>query len=403
MRLSLAANFDEALLPQLRPYPVTEIFGQLNRDPVGGGRARFMLAPVGRRRFASYVAAVHREDLQFNYLLNAACLGNREFDRGWQRDLRRLLDWLAELGVETVTVSLPFLLETVKRNYPQFRVKVGVFAKISTPQQAAHWERLGADCLTLESFSVNRVFARLRALRAAVACELQLLANSNCLQSCPFSPYHMVGLSHASRPGRGRFFVDYCLLRCSTLKLAEPANYVRSEWIRPEDLHLYEEIGYDSFKLVERGAPSEVLLTRVQAYAARRYDGNLLDLIQPFGYRTVESPGQPKRPRWWELREFLRPWRASPARLWKWRELAKLRGMNYPLQGAPVYLDNRALDGFLEPFLEQGCADRDCEHCGYCAEVAARAVRVDPEHRARCVALGEAILDDMTSGTMWGL
>ena len=231
MELSLAANFDEQLLEALRGTPVTEIYGRYADDRGGGGRANYMLAPVKRRRFESYVAAVHGQGMAFNYLINAACFGNREFTRSWQRNVNRLLDWLSEMRVEVITISIPFLLELIKARYPHFRIKVGVYAHIITPQQAQHWEALGADCITVESPSTNREFARLKAIREAVRCDVQLLANSNCLLSCPFARYHALGLSHASQPGR-LLYIDYCLLRCSLLRLMEPINYLRSEWIR---------------------------------------------------------------------------------------------------------------------------------------------------------------------------
>ncbi|MBI4590887.1 MAG: type II toxin-antitoxin system HicA family toxin [Candidatus Rokubacteria bacterium] len=99
------------------------------------------------------------------------------------------------------TVSLPYLLDLIKRRYPQFRVTVGVFAGVDHVQKARTWEELGADCITLESLSVNRRFPLLTSLRKTVRCDLMLLVDTNCLQSCPFSRAHMVALSHASQVG----------------------------------------------------------------------------------------------------------------------------------------------------------------------------------------------------------
>ena len=39
--LSVATNFDDGLLDVLSGYPVTEVFGKLPSDAVGGGRASF--------------------------------------------------------------------------------------------------------------------------------------------------------------------------------------------------------------------------------------------------------------------------------------------------------------------------------------------------------------------------
>jgi hypothetical protein len=88
-------------------------------------------------------------------------------------------------------------------------------------------------------------------------------------------------------PARGspKSAQDRTATHCSYDKLKDPAQYLRSEFIRPEDPGLYRDLGYDSFKVLERGAPTPVLAKRVKAYSEGRYEGNLLDLIQRFGYK----------------------------------------------------------------------------------------------------------------------
>ena len=405
MRLSVATNFEPALVEGIKGYPVYELFGKLPADPLGGGRASYMLSPLSKRALAAHVRDARQHGVRFNYLLNAACLDNREGTRKGQREIRRLLDWLAELEVDAITVSLPYLLDVIKRCYPQFRVTVGVFAGVDHVQKARMWEELGADCITLESLSVNRRFSLLSSLRKSVKCDLMLLVNTNCLQFCPFSRAHMVGLSHASQsghPSRG-FLLDYCFLRCSRMKLADPVNYIRSDWIRPEDLRYYEALGYDRFKLAERNAPTEVMVRRVRAYSERRYDGNLLDLVQGWGFRSGREPSRYfRRGLFWSLRTFLRPWTVNPMRLFPIRRLAEAQGMLSPLpRDPPVVIDNRALDGFLKFFFHVDCQERDCEECRYCHRMAELAVWIDPEFQREALRQYDEVLDDLRSGAMW--
>ena len=405
MRLSVATNFEPNLIDALKGYPVYELFGKLPADPLGGGRASYMLSPLSKRALAAHVRDTHRRSIRFNYLLNAACLDNREWTRKGQQEIRGFLDWLAEIEVDAVTVSLPYLLVLIKRCYPQLQVTVSVFAGVDHVQKAKMWEELGADCITLESLSVNRRFSLLASLRKSVKCGLMLLANTNCLQSCAFSQAHMVALSHASQsghPSRG-FLLDYCFLQCSRMKLAEPVNYIRSDWIRPEDLRHYEALGYDRFKLAERNAPTEVMVRRVRAYSEGRYDGNLLDLVQGWGFRSSPEPsGYFGRGLFWSLRTFLRPWTVNPLQLMKIRRLAEAQGMLNPLRrDPPVVIDNRALDGFLEFFFTVDCHERDCEECGYCSRVAEQAVRIDPEFRRDTLRHYDEVLENLRSGAMW--
>lgn len=401
MKLSVATNFDDRLIEFIKEYPVFEVYGKLPADLVGGGRASIMLGPLSTRQLRSHIETTHRHGLQFNYLLNASCLDNIELTRKGRRQIFRFLRWLRDLEVDAVTVAIPFLLEFVKEHFPYFKVRVSVFAEADHVLNVKHWAAMGADSITLNSPFVNREFGTLAKIRQAVTCDLQLLVNNSCLQSCPYTAYHKVLLAHASQAGHrsGGFFVDYCYLKCSFLKLLEPVNYIRSDWIRPEDLPRYESLGYETFKLAERNAPTEIMLTRVKAYSERRYEGNLLDLVQPFAYPVKSQDGTMPRLRrlWWLGRHLYRPWKARWTHLKRVEELAKKRGMLHPLERKPpVVVDNRALDGFLESFPD-GCRNRNCEQCHYCHQWADRAVRLDPQYRQECLDLYQEVFQDLLS------
>ncbi|MEW6072848.1 MAG: hypothetical protein AB1726_09695 [Planctomycetota bacterium] len=136
MRFSLATNFDDALVEQVRPYPVRELFGKLSRDAAGGGRASYQIVGIGRRRVRQHVELARRNGIGFNYLLNAACLDNIEFTRKGQKAIRALLDWIGEIGCESVTVGSPFLLRIVKERAPSLRTRVSVFAAVDHVRKA---------------------------------------------------------------------------------------------------------------------------------------------------------------------------------------------------------------------------------------------------------------------------
>jgi collagenase-like PrtC family protease len=227
-----------------------------------------------------------------------------------------LLAKLGDMGVRRVTVSTPFLLELVKRRFPEFKVRVGIYAQVDTPRRARYWEGLGADAIVLESFSINRNFRRLAAIRQAVRCDLELIANHVCLMNCPMQTYHQNGFAHASDDTR-TLFIDYCFLRCSRLRLTDPSQFIKAAWIRPEDLAVYEALGYTTFKLLERGIPSAELLRRVKAYSERRFDENLAELLLSYGFKQP----LPKESRW-TLRHFWKPQQVNPLRLKPLNDLA---------------------------------------------------------------------------------
>lgn len=396
IRFSLAANYDQELIPKLAAYPVDEVYGKFPADGISGGRPRYLATPLSDDDLRRYIQILDQHGIAFNYLLNGSCFGNREWSRSWQKRVSSLIAKLGDMGVRRLTVSTPFLLEMVKRRFPEFKVRVGIYAQVDTPRRARFWEDLGADTITLESFSINRDFNRLAAIRQSVQCGLQLIANHVCLMNCPLQSYHQNGFAHASDDS-GNLFIDYCLLRCSRLRLTDPSQFIKSAWIRPEDLGVYEAMGYTTFKLLERGIPSSELLRRVQAYSERRYDGNLADLLLSYGFKEPT-----RKESHWTLRHFLKPRQLNPLRLKPLFELARLQGMLSPLKQGPVFVDTRKIPvDFLEGFRNRDCASMDCQTCGYCERIAEQAVSVAPEYRAAVLNQYAEIDASMATGGLW--
>ena len=166
------------------------------------------------------MAVLQQHGIAFNYLLNSSCQGNREWTRPWQKRFMRLLDSVGNIGIRHVTVSTPFSVEVIKARRPQFTVKVGIYAQVDTPRRAVP-EDLGADAINLESFSINRDFRRLAAIREAVCCDLQLIANHCRLPNCAWQNYHQNGFAHSS-DGSRTIFIDYRFLRRSQMRLEVP-------------------------------------------------------------------------------------------------------------------------------------------------------------------------------------
>ena len=405
MEFSVATNMENSLIEGLSGFPVCEIFGKLSEDMVGGGRAPYQLPHTSTKQFVNHVSLARRKGMGFNYLLNASCMGNRDITRRGQREIRKLLDWISEIGVTTVTIASPYLLRVIKTCYPGLSVRVSVFAGIDRVRKAQMWEELGADSIVLDSLLVNRELSTLKEIRKNVSCDLVLLLNNNCLSGCALSPMHMNTLSHAGQSwheNRG-FFIDWCFLACSAIKMENPLNYIRSDWIRPEDLHIYRSMGFSRFKIAERGIPTVQMMKRVTAYTQGRFDGNLLELIQPFGFKETDRNGRYYRKGLrWILRYVFRPFLVNPARMLLLKRLADFRYMTRPLEGnEPVYMDNRKLDGFIERFIEKGCRDVDCEECRWCHDFTDKSVRIDEAHRKEALALYDRIFRELEEGSFW--
>ena len=137
-------------------------------------------------------------------------------------------------------------------------------------------------------------------------------------------------------------------------KYTNPEQIIRSRWIRPEDLARYEALGFDRIKLSGRNMSLQWLRRMAGAYAARSYHGNLADLLS---------------------------------------------GTSFDANGTVHYrIDNDALDGFMDYFTENRNCSTACTSCGYCREVADRAVSFTPKKAKLFINSCRMLLEGLTTG-----
>ncbi len=286
MKISLATNFDNRLIDQIKDYPVYEVYGKMKHDYIGGGRPDNTLSNIDKELFESHVKKVREAGIRFNYLLNGSCLSNNEQDPIRQSDFKKFLEYLKNIGVNALTITNPYILMFVKKYFKEdFKVRVSTFACIDSYTKAKYWEDLGADYLCVDFVKVNRDFKTLKYMVDNLkSAKIEILVTNSCLKNCPMIYTHTTGLSHASNKDKNsNAYEDWSLFYCQKKELENIEEYIRSPWVRPEDIKFYESIGIEHFKITERGFPTEELVKRVKAYTDRKYEGNLLDLIQGHG------------------------------------------------------------------------------------------------------------------------
>lgn len=372
MEFSVPTNWQEDLLEGLaakkNTSEIKEVYGKLALDAVGGGRLASALAMVSKKAAKEHIRQLHNQGLKFNYLLNALCLDNLEFTRWGQRKLRHLLDWLVEIGVDSVTVANPYIAIWIKKNYPDIPLTASAMANINSVNRAKFWQDLGIEKITFPGQAINRDFALIRLLKKSLKCKIQLIANNACLCHCPLHMSHSLMNAHASQSWhkcRGYMF-DYHIIMCRLKRLKDPINFIRADWIRPEDIGFYEDLGVDGIKLVDRRLSSDKILNIVEAYLNRSYPGNLLDLFHTFQAKSFNS-----HKGWARKTFYLRSiFSMNPLKILRFSDC---------FSRMEVYIDNQKLDTFLQNMPKE-CDLVSCDKCGYCRAVTDKAVRIDEEY-----------------------
>ena len=387
MNIIAATNWDPGLIDRLSEFPqVKEEFGVMQKTPVGSARPFFIVANPHQEEVAQYIEKVHASGRKFNYLLNGACMNNMEYDKKTHHQLLDHIRWVREAGADSVTVTIPYLLELIKKQFPSLEVRVSLIAHVNSVQRAKLFENLGADAITLD-FNINRDFKLLEKIREAVNVKLSLIVNDGCLYQCPYRYYHYNILAHCTQPYNPLegFYIDYCILHCTIDKFSNPEEIIKSRWIRPEDIHHYEEIGIDTFKISGRRMSTHWLMNAVNAYSEQKYIGNLFDILNCVAPGVDPDIQSPQYQAFLEKTEFLK------------REKLIQLGQLYPVK---PHIDNHALEGFIDYFKTKDCLS-GCGDCQYCRNIAHKAVDVESTQPAKYVGALRDVLNDLITSRIF--
>lgn len=328
MYLSIPTNWDNRIVDKIREinsssdycYKVGSVYGAF-LTKIGSGR--FETPNISEEYAQEHIRKIKKLGVKFNFVANSPSLGGKEHDVTYREELLGEIERIVNLGVEMITVSIPFLGELINYHFPHIEVKMSTMLDIRDIQHINLINQMGPKvaCITLSRF-INRNFELLKNMVDIAPFELELLANSLCLHNCPYQMYHSDLVCWQARKKRGweEPFADYRAVACDRIRFTDKSQVIKSPWIRPEDLNEYEQIGISSIKIAGRTFPTEWIINIVEAYARGSYSGNMWDLILPF---------------------------------------------------QDIYVDNRKLNNFLKHFKNnRPSCDSNCGKCRYCEKIA---------------------------------
>lgn len=300
---------------------IVEIFGQLAPDTVFGScRSPETLPQVDRYMLENYIRYCKEKGIEFNYVINATCMSNEELTKSGYKKIKEFLEMLEGIGVDWVTISLPSLMEITKYIAPNLKIKASTVCQINSPHKAKIYEELGIKRIVLDE-DIFREFNTLKSIRKVYTGDLEIIINSFCVNDCPYRMFHYNNFSHSHT---NRDECSYFGSRCRNIHIGAE-KYMKLNWIRPEDIHYYYDIGISYFKIQGRtnvysGNPAKA----VTHYIEEHYDGDLISLLELFSSHK-------------------------------------------PLAIAGLKIDNSKLDGFFEKFVNDPCfCTKICSECNYC-------------------------------------
>nr|WP_288977116.1 U32 family peptidase [uncultured Blautia sp.] len=293
---------------------VKDTYGCIPFDNVGGTRVGSLISQTTSDYLKKYLDKSYQYGLGFNYIMNGTCHGDISHNEMYDKTYK-IIRTLEGLGVNQITVSTPYLIQFVQKNFPKMHVTASINICISSISELNLMKSFGVKKIVIDRH-INRNFRLLKKLVSYSDIEIEVLVNSMCLLFCSMHQFHNNINTHYSENSDKDFCFNYPYARCYKTYLSNPIEMLCSGWIRPENLVDYANIGVTNFKIEGRGEDQELVLNIIQAYLEQKYNGNLFDLL--------------------------------------------FTGYNVKKQ-VSAYILNQELDDFIQMFLEH---DIDCRQCG---------------------------------------
>lgn len=263
---------------------VKEFYGSLNPSEFGCTKNPKNLPVVDLEKLKEYNEELKKYDFEFNYILNFLCYSGNEFNKKGIEKIVNFVKQLKNIGINKFTVANPVIANILGNIFDDIKISISVVNNVNTSLKVNTMANLKNVERMYISEDLIRDFDAIKLLKEeADNCNIELstLLNSFCLIECPYKTAHANVDGHLI-DNKTQDIPHYFYSWCSLQKLKSPTEIMRLQWIRPEDIKLYEEAGITNFKIAGRELTNCNFLMACECYMERHYDGNLMDLLTVF-------------------------------------------------------------------------------------------------------------------------
>ncbi len=225
---------------------------------------------------------ISKAGIKLNLLLNGNCYGENSQSRSFFIKIGETISYIGEcFGLQSVTTTSPLIAKFIHENFPGLEVRASVNMKIGSV--------MGMEYVSdyFDSFYMQREYNRnLKKIKELKEwCDknqkgLFVLANSGCLSNCSAHTFHDNLVAHEADIAKMDNAYDFKGICWDFLgKKENRVSVIRdTNFIRPEDIHLYEEY-FVAAKLATRVSKNPIKTLR--AYINGKYSGSINDILEP--------------------------------------------------------------------------------------------------------------------------
>jgi len=319
---------------------ISEVYGSRSESSLLSARPKFRIPDISRDEFKIHIKQLKEAGIDFNYTMNANHIGNKSYILQNRSKIKDYIKFLIDCEVKTITVALPLMAEYIRSVNADIDIEVSTIAHLDTVTQAKIWKSYYGINKICGNLYKNREIKFLKNL--AQYCNdnkiiLTLMANEFCgnglndtnATNCIFRD-HCYSLHSSDYKADEKLDGDYPMGYCINSRNTGSV-WLKMNFIRPEDMKLYNTININHFKITGRTATTKLITKIIEAYLQEYYSGNLLDL---------------------------------------WKHLETINSNNDTDYTPPCSIPNDKLDGFIKFWFDNPyhiCANELCgETCKHC-------------------------------------
>ena len=304
MKFIIDGEYQKELISRIsrENLPVSHIIVHVPQNPFGNGSIFLPKVLPNLEEFEKYSKLIQDYGITPIAGIDSTCQGNLEAHIKQNSAYKVLINELKDLGYNDILVSSPNNIGFLKSNFPTIRIYLAYSQYVTSLNRAKIFFELGADYITLHpdvirSFYTLENFIKLKekwdsSRKFEYILPLNIGCNWGCIQWFQHHNLqsHRTIVSPLSSEQQNNSDIedafDYPLLYCWKKRLEKPVNLLKAGWISPDNIELYENIGYSTYLLLTGGFSVDKIVKIIQSYTRKSLNNSFnefLNIPQPYG------------------------------------------------------------------------------------------------------------------------
>lgn len=304
MNFIIDGNYSKKLISLIEKenLPVTHIIVHAPDNPIGNSSIFLPKKLPSIEEFEDYTKFIQEHGITPIAGIDSTCQGNLEAHVQQYKATNSFFEKLRELGYKDVLVSSPNNIGHINANYPSMKIFLSYSQYVTSLNRGKIFFSIGTDVIILHPdiiryFLLLKNFIKLRTkINKSREVDYILPLNLGCNWGCIHWYQHHNLQSHRTInspvfPNQEKISdvedeYDYPLLYCWKKRLEEPINLLKAGWISPDNIELYEKLGYKKYLLFTIGFSNDKILNIIKSYMNKSLEINFnefLNIPHPYG------------------------------------------------------------------------------------------------------------------------